>query len=72
MRQHVYTMFISNNHAPVVKGKFGKKSKSQNIMKMIVAGLNFVTVNFTNTAWLVARMQIAGKYFFLKKWQCLR
>ena len=38
MRQLLYTMFITNNGASfhLVKGKFGKTSKPQNIMKMIV------------------------------------
>ena len=37
MRQHVYTMFISNNCASI-----GKTKKSQNIMKMVVGLIVFI------------------------------
>ena len=47
VRQLVHNMFITNNRALVVKGKFGKTSKNQNIMKMIVEPYKYHKVTKT-------------------------
>ena len=81
MRQLQYTMFITNNGASfhLVKGKFGKTSKPQNIMKMIVninnkhslpaendidkASKNFLSER--NQIWFISELMLI--YQFIKQ-----